>query len=568
MSMKNLIIVKLAVMVIGINSFALDRCEYKEIEHAMSRIYSSAVHTEQFIGAWNNVQGLLNISGGVGKHKEAKQTNLRFKAFLGSKDFSEDEQGFLYMRGLLCFTPDLLKVRKQAEHLFLQIACSGFSSSSAQLLWRRYFSALIDSVDPIGVLKDGFPGGASDWAKRMREAEGSETIFTNLSELFQKVTGEFPQVESFFRAGEAYELAKLIIKGQSQPIFCKYKAACDYAGMLGVECVVSPSEARTVKRLQDLCGRWEVPFEDVSTTSPSQGVSWSRIATGLENLVLHRDFEDEMWSALCDFKRKIEKSIADGTLERCDDEGVVKRICSVFREWPDLQDVLNSPFWSGVLAESVWGVYANLELPLSSQVYADSQMSGCQQIVRMVGHLEKAFSRIEAFGNKAVLKEYNSVVDMLRAAFPDLYRIEQESGELRNLWTNLASDCYMLSEHSVEHDLCRALQVLVGWTNLASDCYMLSEHSVGRDLCRVLQDSLNQIWEQISPELLAVLALEGDEAVDGTCRVRSSLRAGAMRNAIYVFPKFKGFLKQIRDLEVSLTPGKANNFWRFLDVVR
>ncbi len=538
--MRKWIIVKLAATLLCVNSFALDRYEREEIDRVMTEIYDQAEHTGQFIGAWNKAQDLLQAVGGIGGHKEARPENSRLRALLDCKDLSEAEKGFLYMRGLLCAAPGLLKVREQAEKLSLRIGFGGGWELEEQRWWRHCFLQVKNSLDPVGLVRGEFSGGLCGWAMCMKEAGSSEDLFCDLFELFQRITEESPQVDSFFLAGEAHEFAQYIIRQGCQPTLDAYAAECHYAKILGIGSIPRGEYTQKVAHLRDLCRRWGMPQREVNSAPPEE-LSWPRIAIGLEQLVPHTEFRAEMADVLFAFKRRIVRSIVSGDLERCDDEGVVRRIWAVLRERPDWKACWAYAFRCDMLSESMKKVCADCGLAPLSKIEGRRKQKGVFSPLAFLGrHLQECFPAIEALGNDRVVQEYNRCVGMLQVAFPDL--------------------------RCVENPRCQGIG-LAEFITLASCCDAVSKHSCLHDLCHVLQDSLTQSWENIQGSLSAVFELKGAVATERVHNVGRQLysRIGRIVPAMSAFPPLRGWLNKYREFDVSLNAGASDEIWEFID---
>ncbi len=538
--MKKWIIVKLAATLLCVNSFALDRYEREEIDRVMTEIYDQAEHTEQFIGAWNKAQDLLQAVGGIGGHKEARPENSRLRALLDCKDLSEAEKGFLYMRGLLCAASGLLKVREQAEKLSLRIGFGSCWDLEVQRWWRHCLFRIKSSLDPIEVMQDAFPDGRNGWANRMRDAAKVDVVFYDLCSVFQrKVAWESIQVCSFFCEGEAYELAKHIIGEGYQHNLHRYEMECHYAGIVGIEGVAGSVPRSRVQRLSDFCNRWGVPQREVSITRTSQKLSWLSVAQGLEGLVPYTQFASELFLVLSTLQDNIERCVNTGELERCDDEGVVKRICAVFRERPDFKRSWDRHVKTNFFSESMKEVYANCDMtPLKQGEGQDSEQDVDFHALNL-GELKSVFTTIEECGDSVVVEEYNRCAGLLQIAFPDLRCVERPKNK----------ECG-----------------LIEFIELASCEKRLPKHRLLNDLCRVLQESLHQKWEGVQRTASAIFDLKGEDAVEEMLEMRKLLAAGAACAlwAVSVFPKLKGLLKKYRDFDVFLHSGEVDAVWGVL----
>ncbi len=540
-------LVILGLVVLCTNIIALDRYQYEGMDRVMSEIYDQAEHTKSFISAWNKVQDLLKAAGGVGEHKEAKPENLRLRKILDCTDFVEEEKNFLFMRGLLCAAPGLLKVREQAEKFFLKIAYSHDWASALQRLWEVCRVQLMSSLDPIGVMQDEFPGGVRGWVTGTLKSVHREDIFKDLCDLFQKITENSVQVDSFFREGEAYALAKHIINYCYQSTFHRYEVLCHYAeivGVMDIHFIKNTVASLSVSRSRSFWDRWGVSQKKVNL-APSQKLSWSGIATGLEKVMSYTELQNEIFEVLCELKLRIIRSITEGGLERCDDEGVVKRICSVFRERPDFQRVWEGMFRDDMLSESMQGVYANSDMtPLQKREDRASQQGVDFQVLRLECDLQLAFSKIESFGNGVVVQEYNRCVGMLQVAFPDLSCVK--------------------NPRSQEIDL-------IEFIALAS-CRSFSRHRVLSNLDSLLQDSLRHSWGRIYREWDHILQTLSSENLTNTgaaevlCAMKQRLkeRVGGLVLVMAAFPELKDLLKKYKDIDMRMCSGTVDSMWRYL----
>ncbi len=531
--MKKWIIVKLAATLLCVNSFALDRYEREEIDRVMTEIYDQAEHTEQFIGAWNKAQDLLQAFGGTGEQKHAKAENLRLRQIVECQDLNDEEKSFLFMRGLLCAAPGLLKMREQAEKFFLKIAYSHDWASALQRLWEVCRVQLMSSLDPIGVMQDEFPGGVRGWVTGVPESVHREGIFEDLCDLFQKITENSVQVDSFFREGKAYELAQYIINERYQYFFCQYEVRCYYASALGVVWNEDTAwRGPPMKRVRDLCDRWGVPQRKCSFSLP-QALSWPTIASGLESVVCYTEFDSELCDTLFRLRGCVTDSLWRRKLERCDDEGVVKRICHVFRVRPDLKITFYDAF-RDMLSESVQSVYDSLEMTPLAQVETHAiQSESVFQTLSVGAYLETAFVGIKAFGNDAAVKEYNRCVGVLQVAFPDLRCVANGNGKMCDLFDFIF---------------------------LASRCDCLVRHKFLQKLCVLLQDYLNQTWDEICPGLFAEASLGEISAIKDKLWSCYGDLVGALR----FFPKLKGLLEKYRARD-AVCNAERDLLWTALD---
>ncbi len=552
--MKKFRVLKLVLVLLSINIMALERHEYKGIDSAMSDIYEKAEHTKSFMSAWNGVQELLGVSGRGGP-REVNPENVRFRKILDCKDLSDEEKDFFCVRGLLYSTDSLLRTQDLAEKVLLKVKSSRACSKAIYTIWSESLLLLIDSLDPIAVLQDELSGGVSGWAARMRGA--SVGIFHDLCEIFHKVTEESTRVKNFFLAGKAHEFAQYIIRQGREHALAKRR----YASILGMSCTVN-DDVET--HWQGLCNRWSVPFGEANIT-PHQRLSWSEIAEGLEQLVPYTEFKHELYESIAFFRRRIVCRIEDGSLARCDDEDIVKRICHVFCERPDFKARWCRSFRSDMLSERMQKVYDNCYMTPTSQIDESETQQGVKCYPWLLGeHLQEVFSTIEEAGSEVAVKEYNHCVGLLQVVFPDLRCIE--GVRCQDMADPEYDRCVSMLKFmfpcvsSVEGDLLECVF-------LASVCATASKHRILSNLCSALYDSLNQIWEQKQSILFAVLDLRGSAAIAALSKIKQQLwlKIGPVGLAVSAFPKLKDLLKKYQDFDMSLNPGEVAEIWEFLE---